>query len=362
MTMTDQTPATLDEDDARSLRVVSSKICSDLMADSLTAPEVALPFVPALWAALDDAGLLRMGLGSGGPGDGAAWQAAAIVVAEAARNAATGPIMETSFLSEWLLDRVAAPAGSHGPVTTGHGAFTRQADGSVVVRATRVPWARAAETVIVVGTLDGDAVVAVLPAGSVTIEDRANVAFQPRESIAAVVGERDLPRVDPALLDEWLLRGALGRAVQTCGALERAVEMSVAHVTTREQFGRPLSGFQAVQHLLASAASELAVAISATDVAVAEASRQDFTRVSTVVAVSAAKSQSSRAATVVARHCHQMHGAIGMTLDHTLRHFTMPALAWRSEYGNQNYWDERIGRLAVAGDVGPWDLLTAVNG
>lgn len=352
--------ARLDDDDVRSLRAVTSKICGDLLEESLTAPEVGLPFVPTLWDALEDAGLLRMGLGSRSNGDGSGWEAAAIVLAESARNAAPGPIMETSFLSEWLLDQAGVQSIAGGPVTTGNGSFTREADDKVRMSAERVPWARTADHVIVVGTLDDDVVVAVVPSRSAAMEDHANVAFQPRESVTALLDPGDLHRVDPAVIDEWLLRGALGRSVPSCGALERAVEMSIEHVKTRQQFRRSLSGFQAVQHLLASAASELAVATNAADVAVAEVSSLDFRRISTTLAVSAAKSQSSRAATVVARSCHQLHGVIGMTLDYPLRHFTLPALAWRNEFGNQSFWDGRIGRLAVTRGRGAWDLLTAL--
>jgi acyl-CoA dehydrogenase len=350
----------LDEDDVRSLREVTSRICGDLLEESLTAPEVGLPFLPKLWEALEDAGLLRAGLGSHPADGGTGWEVAAIVLAEAGRRAAPGPFMETSFLSEWLLEEAGLPPIASGPVTTGRGSFTLVADGRVRVSADRVPWARAAEHVIAVGTLDDDAVVAVLDPRSAEIEDHRNVAFQPRESVVAVIGADAVHRVDPGLLDQWLLRGALGRSIQTCGALDRAVELTIDHVRTRRQFGRPLAAFQAVQQLLAAAAGELAVATSAADVAVTEALSLDFTLDATVLAVAAAKSQSSRAATVVARSCHQLHGAIGMTLDHPLRHFTMSALAWRNEFGSQSYWDDRIGRLATADDRGAWELLTAL--
>ena len=45
---------------------------------------------------------------------------------------------------------------------------------------------------------------------------------------------------------------AWARCVQVIGALDAAVEFSVAHTREREQFGRPLSAFQVVQHSLAA--------------------------------------------------------------------------------------------------------------
>lgn len=352
--------ARLAEDDARSLREVTAKICADLLDDALTAPEVGLPFLPRFWDALEGAGLLRAGLGSHPDGGGAGWEVAAIVLAEAARHSAPGPIMETSVLSEWLIETAGLPPIASGPVTTGRGSFTMGAGSQFRVSADRVPWARSAEHVVVVGVLDSEAAITVVDPRSAEIEDHRNVAFEPRESLVAIVGADAVHHVDGAVLDELQLRGALGRSIQTCGALERAVELTIEHVRTRRQFGRPLSAFQAVQQLLAVAAGELAVATSAADVAVTEVSNRGCTPEPSVLAVAAAKSQSSRAATVVARSCHQLHGAMGMTLDHPLRHFTMSALAWRSEFGNQSYWDDRIGRLAAMGGRGAWDLLTTL--
>ncbi|QGG40328.1 acyl-CoA dehydrogenase family protein [Aeromicrobium yanjiei] len=356
--MTTEPVGRLDADDARSLRDLTSNICDDVLAEALTVPAPALPFVPALWDALEDAGLLRMGLSDEPDADGGGWEAAAIVLAEAARSGAPGPLMETSFISEWLLNRARVRPVDRGPLTTARAAFSNAPGGGVHVNAARVPWARISQHTVVLGSLDGHTVVAVLDPSEKYVVEHANAAFQPRETVTAVITVADVHEVDASTTDEWLLRGALGRAIQTRGALARAVEMSIDHVRQRRQFGRTLTAFQAVQQLLAAAASELAVATSAVDVAVSQIASGDFTSRPAVLAISAAKSQTSRAATTVVRNCHQLHGAIGMTLDHPLRHFTMPALAWRNEFGNQNLWDDRIGRLAADSGRSAWDLLT----
>ena len=51
----------------------------------------------------------------------------------------------------------------------------------------------------------------------------------------------------------WVLHVAL-TCWQVLGAVDRAIELAVDHVTTRIQFGKPLSAFQAVQFQLADAA------------------------------------------------------------------------------------------------------------
>src|SRR3546814_18152236 len=50
--------------------------------------------------------------------------------------------------------------------------------------------------------------------------------------------------------DGGLLFAALARASQICGALESVLGMSIHFAMKREQFGRPLSNFQAIQQLL----------------------------------------------------------------------------------------------------------------
>src|SRR5690606_23533999 len=51
--------------------------------------------------------------------------------------------------------------------------------------------------------------------------------------------------------------GALACAAQALGAGRRLLDATVAHVRTREQFGRPVGEFQAIQHRLADTLIEL---------------------------------------------------------------------------------------------------------
>lgn len=54
-----------------------------------------------------------------------------------------------------------------------------------------------------------------------------------------------------------------------------------------------------------------------------------------------------------------VHGAIGTTREHRLHEFTKPALAWRSEFGSVQHWDDTLTDFAtVAGAGGLWPLIT----
>jgi len=77
------------------------------------------------------------------------------------------------------------------------------------------------------------------------------------------------------------------------------------------------------------------------------------------LAVGIAKCQAARAATVVSRVAHQVHGAIGFTHEHRLHHLTRRLWSWRDEFGVESEWSMELGRIVAArGADGLWPLLT----
>jgi alkylation response protein AidB-like acyl-CoA dehydrogenase len=119
-------------------------------------------------------------------------------------------------------------------------------------------------------------------------------------------------------------RRALGAAAQLVGLGQRMLDMTVEHVKGREQFGVPIGSFQAVKHHLADALKELAFARPA----VRRAAWSLATAAPTTTCdVSVAKALASDAASVVARHALQCHGAIGYTVEYDLH--TYLKRTWR---------------------------------
>lgn len=146
----------------------------------------------------------------------------------------------------------------------------------------------------------------------------------------------------------------------SAGALNQALALAIAHVNMREQFGRPLAKFQAVQQALAQLACETA----AVDVAAASlADRLD--RVggdldAAMFELAAAKWRTNRAIGVGTAIAHQVHGAIGFTADYPLHRFSTALIRWRSEGGNDAHWAQLLGAMAVPlGGAGLWAELTA---
>ena len=101
--------------------------------------------------------------------------------------------------------------------------------------------------------------------------------------------------------------GMLLASAAMTGAMAHVLDIAVDFANTRSQFGRPLAKFQAIQHLLAQAASELAAteAVLAAALEAADESRPDDRL------ILSAKAQAGHAATMIAAMGHQLFGAIG---------------------------------------------------
>ena len=137
--------------------------------------------------------------------------------------------------------------------------------------------------------------------------------------------------------------GALGRCAQMCGALERILEITLGYASEREQFGRSISKFQAIQHQLAVMAAEVAAARRATDAAIHSCAEGVV-----VTDVAVAKVRVGQAAGICAEIAHQVHGAMGFTMEYRLHHFTRRLWAWRDDYGTEDEWAEQIGDAVCA--------------
>ena len=144
------------------------------------------------------------------------------------------------------------------------------------------------------------------------------------------------------------------------GAMGQALALSIDHVNTRQQFGRPLGKFQAVQQSLAVMACEVRAVEAA---AAALASRLDAVRRDASAAdfeIAAAKLRANRAVGIVTAIAHQVHGAIGFTEEYDLHRVTVPLMRWRGAHGNDAFWAARLGRqVASFSGRGLWEAMTA---
>lgn len=305
----------------------------------------------ALWRRLDSLGLVRLTGPEDSGGSGAGWLEAAELLSAAVRHGIRLPLAEHDLLACWLAE--AAGIDTDDAVRT----VCTVAPGAA---ATPVPWAGEADRLVVVWQADGSYLATEVSTSDVSISRGENLIGEPRDVVSIDTTTLTGSELSPTLVSVLQRKFAMVRAVQVCAALDRAVTLSVEHVASRVQFGRPLAKFQAVQNLISDAAAEAALARAATEAALIAAIQTDWQSAHVDFLIATSRSCAGHAAGIVARNAHQVHGAIGTTREHRLHEYTRAALAWRSEFGSVRFWDARIASAAVA--AGPqrlWELIAA---
>ena len=154
--------------------------------------------------------------------------------------------------------------------------------------------------------------------------------------------------------------GAFIRVAQAAGAMDAALAMSIDYVNTRQQFGKPLGKFQAVQQVLAVFAVEAAAVNVAGAAAATALDRAAGDADNALFEIACAKLRTNKAIGHATAIAHQVHGAIGFTQEYDLHKLTGPLLDWRSDHGNDAYWANVLGmKVAKLGDPGLWAEITA---
>ncbi|HEX7913678.1 MAG TPA: acyl-CoA dehydrogenase family protein, partial [Paraburkholderia sp.] len=136
-------------------------------------------------------------------------------------------------------------------------------------------------------------------------------------------------------------------AAQLGGAFTAAFDLTLEYANQRQQFGRPIGKFQAIQHQLALMAEQIFSARMAIELSVPKHRLAlDVNR------VAVAKARTSEAAVRVSAVAHAVHGAIGFTEEFDLQLLTRRINAWRLAAGSESYWFGKLG-AALAADSRP---------
>lgn len=136
----------------------------------------------------------------------------------------------------------------------------------------------------------------------------------------AFVAELKLTRIDDAGVGDVAL-GLVLPCWTLLGMLDRAIELTVSHISLRKQFGQTLSAFQGVQFQLTDAEVERSgVDILAKYALWSIATNRPEARNDAL----ALRLAALEAAEIVFRVCHQLHGAVGFCDETTL--------SWLSRY------------------------------
>jgi acyl-CoA dehydrogenase len=318
-----------------------------------------------LWQALTEAGLPLSWVDEDCGGSGASLAEGFSVLSAAGRFAVAVPLAET-MLAGWLLAqaKISSPDGEMTVVPASpKDRITLDAEGSLSGRARGVPFAKAAKHFAVLASdVKGNVSIAVVDASKCRIETGLGLGGDNSDTVTLDKVQPLTTKPAPKGFDQTrlMLMGGVARSLQIAGALESMLEISVRYSNERVAFEKKISKFQAVQHNLARLAGETAAAqAAATSAADAIANATAFNDEVFLEAV-AAKIRCAEAAEKGGAIAHQVHGAIGFTIEHILHRYSLRALAWRDDFGSESYWAVELGKLVAArGADELWPLVAS---
>src|SRR6266481_4437528 len=318
-----------------------------------------------LWRALTEAGLPLSWVPEDCGGSGASLAEGFGVLGAAGRFAIAVPLAET-MLAGWLLAqaKISSPNGEMTVAPAGpKDRITRNADGSLSGRARGVPFAKAAKHIAVLASGSSAFSVALVDAAKCRIEAGLNLASDGSDTVTFDHVQPIAIKPAPKGFDQTslMLMGAVARSLQIAGSLQSMLDISVRYSNERVAFEKKISKFQAVQHNLARLAGETAAAMTAaTSAADTLANSSSFDSDAVFLEAVAAKIRCSEAAEKGGAIAHQVHGAIGFTIEHILHRYSLRALSWRDDFGSESYWAVELGKLvANRGADELWPLVAS---
>jgi len=134
-------------------------------------------------------------------------------------------------------------------------------------------------------------------------------------------------------------------AAETLGAMETATALTRNYLQTRQQFGRPIGTFQALQHRMADLLIELEQARSAVINAAGHLDAEPHLR---DLHISATCNLVARTGRLVAEESIQLHGGIAMTQEYELAHIAKRIVMAEHRFGDADYHLEQFIDLSTA--------------
>lgn len=316
-------------------------------ADRLFAKIADAPFDEG-WAQIDEAGfadlLIAESAGGFGGDPGDLFEIQRLV----GFHAVALPIGETIIGAALLARAGISHCGGAIALATESGGAT---EGPHTATVSDVPWGRSVDRVIIGSALGGVRV----NGATAVVTQGESPAGEPRDTLSFDEG-LSTPIDAKCGVDAM---GAMLRVGQMAGALDRILALSIEHANQRQQFGKPLAKFQAVQQNLAILAVE-AAAVNSAGAAMALAIDRRGLDDGGRFEIATAKLRANRAVGIGTAIAHQVHGAIGFTQEYPLHRFTRRLMGWRSEFGNDRFWADELGRRAAGrGGAGLWEMITA---
>lgn len=145
------------------------------------------------------------------------------------------------------------------------------------------------------------------------------------------------------ILEATLDRARAGLAAEMLGTATQAFEITLDYLKTRTQFGQVIGTFQALQHRAAKMFTEIELARSCVEAALAaiDAGANDVPALASL-----AKAKAGDALHLLSNEIVQMHGGIGMTDAHDAGLYLKRARTAEAAFGGSSYHRDRYAKLA----------------
>jgi acyl-CoA dehydrogenase len=326
-----------------------TELIANLVKDVDDPPDGQLP---GQWRQIQELGLVGIGIDEESGGSGGELDDLVVVIRELARAGVGTPIVEASTAAFAI---GMAEHDSFDTIVVNH--VANLSSPILTADLGLVPFATLADRLVIVG--DSEVAVVPLSQPGVAIDAKTDVSGLP-------VGRVRLSRVScqpvqhVSDLDDVIERLTLARSAALLGCAYGAYDLTRRYVTEREQFGAPLIKIPAVSAALAQMSVTIRNAQSAVDRAISIAADADSTPLRRFGAVAGARIATGRMASLVARTAHQLHGAVGVTLEYGLHRFTRKLWAWRDADTAERVWSSRFGATVLSVDEAAlWDEISA---
>ena len=142
------------------------------------------------------------------------------------------------------------------------------------------------------------------------------------------------------LLEGLQEKAAVAKCAEMVGVLQAAFDMTVAYAKEREQFGRPIGSFQAVQHHCAN----MVVDVEGARFLTFQAAWRISQGLPAGMEASMAKAWTSEASRRVTFLGHQIHGAVSFCEEHDMHIYYRKAKAGEVAFGDGAFHLEKVAR------------------
>ena len=156
----------------------------------------------------------------------------------------------------------------------------------------------------------------------------------PRESI---LGQLDQGW---SVVRKVIERAAVAKCCEMVGNIQQVLEMTVDYAKERKQFDHPIGSFQVIQHYCANMATD----VDGSRFSAYQAAWMLSEGLPCTKEVAIAKAWQSEACGRVISLAHQIHGAIGVTMDHDLQFYTRRAKAAEVTFGDADFYREIVAQ------------------